>query len=86
MINRQRLTEEFARLAGITSPPLREGQIANYLEDRLIALGAEVQFDGAGVAVGGEVGNLIARFPAAGKQGEPLLLSVHMDTVSYNFV
>ena len=29
----------------------------------------------------GEVGNLIAHFPAAGKESHPLLLSVHMDTV-----
>lgn len=81
MINRQRLTDEFARLAAITSPPLREGKIARYLADRLSALGAEVLFDDAAAATGGEVGNLIARFPAAGKPGDPLLLSVHMDTV-----
>ena len=81
MINRQRLTDEFARLAGITSPPLREGEIARYLTDRLTALGGEVRFDNAAAATGGEVGNLIARFPAAGRGGEPLLLSVHMDTV-----
>ena len=81
MINRQRLTEEFARLAGINSPPLREGQIAAYLEERFCELGADVQFDDAAAATGGEVGNLIARFPAAGREGGPLLLSVHMDTV-----
>lgn len=81
MINRQRLTDEFARLASIASPPLREGAIARYLAGRLTALGAEVLFDQAAAATGGEVGNLIARFPAAGREGEPLLLSVHMDTV-----
>jgi tripeptide aminopeptidase len=81
MINRQRLTEEFARLAGINSPPLREGAVACYLAERLTELGAEVLFDDAATATGGEVGNLIARFPGAGKEGEPLLMSVHMDTV-----
>ena len=81
MINRQRLTDEFARLAGITSPPLHEGAIARYLSERLAGLGAEIVFDRADQATGGEIGNLIAWFPAAGRDGEPLLMSVHMDTV-----
>lgn len=81
MINRQRLTDEFARLAAITSPPLREGAIARYLAERLALLGAEILFDRADQATGGEIGNLIARFAAAGRDGEPLLMSVHMDTV-----
>ncbi|MHB8709716.1 MAG: M20/M25/M40 family metallo-hydrolase [Desulfuromonadales bacterium] len=81
MINRQRLSDEFARLAAITSPPLREGAIARYLAERLAALGAEILFDRADQATGGEIGNLIAHFPAAGRNSDPLLLSVHMDTV-----
>jgi tripeptide aminopeptidase len=81
MINRQRLSDEFARLAAITSPPLREGAIARYLAERLAALGGEILFDRADQATGGEIGNLIAHFPAAGRDSEPLLLSVHMDTV-----
>jgi len=81
MINRQRLSDEFARLAAMTSPPLHEGAIAHYLAERLAALGAEILFDRADQATGGEIGNLIAHFPAAGRDGEPLLLSVHMDTV-----
>lgn len=81
MINRQRLSDEFARLAAITSPPLREGAIARYLAERLAALGAEILFDRADQATGGEIGNLIAFLPAAGRAGDPLLMSVHMDTV-----
>ncbi|TLM59241.1 MAG: M20/M25/M40 family metallo-hydrolase [Deltaproteobacteria bacterium] len=81
MVNRQRLSDEFARLAAITSPPLREGAIARYLAERLAALGADILFDRADQAVGGEIGNLIAWLPAAGKESEPLLMSVHMDTV-----
>ena len=81
MINRQRLSDEFARLAAITSPPLREGAIARYLAERFAALGAEVLFDRADQAAGGEIGNLIASFPPAGRDAEPLLLSMHMDTV-----
>jgi len=81
MINRERLSTEFARLAAIASPSLKEGEISRYLIDRLRRLGAEVIQDDAGVRAGGECGNLIARFPAAGRNGEPLMLSAHMDTV-----
>lgn len=81
MINRQRLSDEFARLAAINSPPLQESAIASYLAERLQRLGGEVCFDNAAATTGGEVGNLLARFPAAGKDSAPLLFSVHMDTV-----
>jgi tripeptide aminopeptidase len=81
MINQQRLADEFARLAAINSPPLKESAIARYLAQRLTALGGAVQFDNAAAAAGGETGNLIANFPGTGKQTEPLLFSVHMDTV-----
>ena len=53
----------------------------DYLAERFRGLGAEVEFDQAAAATGGEVGNLIARF-AGRRPGEPLLFSVHMDTVS----
>ena len=81
MINRQRLSDGFARLAAINSPPLKEGHIARHLAERLQALGGEVCFDQAAVSTGGEVGNLVAYFPGTGKGTEPLLFSVHMDTV-----
>ncbi len=81
MVNRHRLSEEFARLAAINSPPLHEHAIARYLVGRLETLGAEVLFDKAAEATGGEVGNLVARFAGQIKSAEPLLFSVHMDTV-----
>lgn len=81
MINRERLCREFHCLAAISSPSLGEGTIARYLTERFRALGAEVLDDGAAARIGGEVGNLIARFPANGRESEPLMLSVHMDTV-----
>jgi tripeptide aminopeptidase len=81
MIDQQRLSREFARLAAINSPPLHESSIASYLAERLQRLGAEIRFDAAATATGGEVGNLVASFPGNGKQAEPLLFSVHMDTV-----
>ena len=81
MIQRDRLSAEFVRLATIPSPSLREGEIARYLIGRFRQLGAEVLSDDAGLKVGAETGNLIARWPACGREGEPIMFSVHMDTV-----
>lgn len=81
MINQQRLSDEFSRLASINSPPLKESAIASYLAERLQQLGAKVCFDSAAEATGGEVGNLVAKFAGVSKDTEPLLFSVHMDTV-----
>lgn len=81
MINPERITAEFARLAAISSPSRREGAISRYLVQRLEGLGAAVTMDDAGPRADAESGNLIARFPARGKESAPLMVSVHMDTV-----
>lgn len=81
MVNRERIVEEFTRLASISSPAFSEGEISRYLVQRLQDLGATVVMDDAGEKIGSESGNLIATFPANGKESEPLLVSVHMDTV-----
>jgi tripeptide aminopeptidase len=81
MPDAERLSAEFSRLAAIASPSRREGEISRYLAERFRKLGAEVVFDNAAAAVGGESGNLIATFAGTGKAGPPLMLSVHMDTV-----
>ena len=81
MVNRDRITTEFMRQAAISSPSFQEGAMARYLEERFKNLGAEIIYDQADQATGGEVGNMIARFPGS-KSGQPLLLSVHMDTVA----
>lgn len=81
MVNQQRIAEEFSRLASISSPAFGEGEISRYLVERLQKLGATVVMDDAGEKIGSESGNLIATFPVTGKDSEPLLVSVHMDTV-----
>ncbi|MFO7576551.1 MAG: M20/M25/M40 family metallo-hydrolase [Pelovirga sp.] len=81
MINCQRLTDEFFRLAAIDSPSYREGAIAGYLAQRFRQLGASVAFDDAGDRIGSESGNMTARLPGS-RAGDPFLLCVHMDTVS----
>jgi tripeptide aminopeptidase len=80
MINANRLQTLFLELVRIDSLSRREGRIAERLARELRELGAEVEFDDAGTAVRGEVGNLIGRVPGTGP-GDPLLLCAHMDTV-----
>ncbi len=80
MINYQRLSDEFVRLAAIDSPSYREAAIAAYLHQRFLQLGADVLFDATGSAIGSESGNMIARFPGT-REGEPFLICAHMDTV-----
>ncbi len=81
MIDSQRLTAEFSRLAAISSPSFHEGEISHYLQARFQELGAEMAADDAGETIGSESGNLIFFLPARGKSGEPLMLCAHMDTV-----
>lgn len=81
MINRQRICDEFSKQAAIDSPSFAEAEIAAYLEQRLTALGAEIEYDEAGAVIGSTASNLIARIPGS-KSGEPLILSGHMDTVT----
>ena len=81
MIDSRRMTEHFLKLVRIDSLSKKERAVALVLQKDLEALGAEVEFDQAGVAVGGEVGNLIARLPGTDPTRPPLLLSAHMDTV-----
>src|SRR5437764_10369186 len=44
-------------------------------------MGAEVEIDGAGEKVGGNTGNVIARFPGTLPDAEAIMMSAHMDTV-----
>lgn len=81
MLNFDRLSNEFARLAAISSPSRREGAMARYLAERFTALGGVIEWDGSGAKIGGDADNLIVRFAATGRDTEPLMLSVHMDTV-----
>jgi len=79
-IREDRLRDLFLDLVRIDSLSRREGTIAQRLATELLAVGASVEFDEAGAAVGGEVGNLIAHLHGS-TAAEPLLLCAHMDTV-----
>jgi len=78
--NRKRMVSTFIDLVKIDSLGKKEGKVAARLEKIFRETGCSVQFDGAGRKVGGETGNLIAKFPGTCKC-EPFLLSSHMDTV-----
>lgn len=80
MIQTERLRSLFVELVQIDSLSRREGAIATRLERELRELGAEIEYDGAAGAVGGEVGNLIGHVPGTAG-GDALLLCAHMDTV-----
>jgi tripeptide aminopeptidase len=81
MINAKRLTEEFLELVSIPSLSRQEGKVARRLESILKDMGASVEVDGAGEQVGGDTGNILARFPGNAPGAPPFLLSGHMDTV-----
>ena len=81
MIDAGRIKDEFLDLASISSLSRREGAIARRLERILKGMGASVEVDDAGEKVGGETGNLLARFTGTRPGAPPFLLSAHMDTV-----
>jgi len=81
MIRRDRLKALLLELIRIDSISRRERDIALRLKRELESMGAEVQIDDTGEKVGGNVGNLIARFHGTAFAALPLLLSAHMDTV-----
>ncbi|MBF0376021.1 MAG: M20/M25/M40 family metallo-hydrolase [Desulfamplus sp.] len=80
MINIERLKQRFTMLAQIDSISKEEAGIAAKLEDILTQMGAEVFIDSAGEKIGGNCGNLIAKFKG-NKAVSPIMLSGHMDTV-----
>lgn len=81
VINHERLKNLLIELIKIDSLSRKEFSIAMRLKREVEELGAEVTIDDAGDKVGGNVGNLIARFPGTVPEARPILLSAHMDTV-----
>src|SRR4029453_13943092 len=80
MINRKRLTEEFLELVSIPSLSRQEGKVARRLESILKDMGASVEVDAAGEGVGGDTGNILARFPGNAPAAPPFPPPGHMDT------
>ncbi len=80
MIDEERLANTFSELVKIDSVSKEEAAVCRRLEEILKELGAETLVDDAAQKVGGNCGNLIARF-AGNRDVAPLMLNAHMDTV-----
>lgn len=81
MINKERLLERFLEYIQIDSPTKLEREFAEHLMKELEKLGLEVYMDDAGEKVGSNSGNVIAKLKG-NTDGETILFSAHMDTVS----
>ncbi len=80
MVNKERLAETFKFLVEIDSVSKEESKISGEIKKIFESMGAETYIDSAGDKIGGNTGNLIARFKG-NTLAPPLLLNAHMDTV-----
>jgi tripeptide aminopeptidase len=81
MINQERIKNLLLELVQIDSVSREEREVAQRIKTYCEELGAEVFIDDAGDKVGGNTGNVIARFPGTLTGAEPIMMSAHMDTV-----
>lgn len=81
MINKKRLLDRFLQYVQIDSPTKEELEFAEFMKAELEKLGLDVYMDNAGEKVGSNSGNLVARLKANG-EGETIIFSAHLDTVS----
>lgn len=80
MIDKKRLCKEFAEMVQIDSPSFGERRMADYVKEKLMALGFRVEEDRAGERYGSDTGNVYG-FLKGTVPGTPILLSAHLDTV-----
>ena len=81
MINQERIKNLLLELVQIDSHSRKEREIAERIKKYCEEMGAEVEIDDAGEKVGGNSGNVIARFKGTIPDAEPMMMSAHMDTV-----
>ena len=82
MIDKKRVLDEFFELVSIRCSTLDEREIADLLTTRLRDLGAaEIHEDGAGKALGGNTGNIVANFKGTVEDVPTVMLTAHMDCV-----
>jgi tripeptide aminopeptidase len=81
MINQERIKNLLLELVQIDSVSRREREVAERIKRICEEMGAEVYIDDAGEKVGGNTGNVIARFAGTIPGAEPIMMSAHMDTV-----
>lgn len=82
MVNPERLKRIFLELVQIDSHSREEKEVSRYINTHLETLGAVVTMDNAAEKIGGNCGNMLARFSGSLEEKvEPLLFCAHMDTV-----
>ncbi|HEY0099477.1 MAG TPA: M20/M25/M40 family metallo-hydrolase [Pyrinomonadaceae bacterium] len=81
MINQERIKNLLLELVQIDSVSRKERDVAERIKKYCEEMGATVEIDDAGEKVGGNSGNVIARFPGTIPDAETIMMSAHMDTV-----
>jgi tripeptide aminopeptidase len=81
MINEERIKNLLLELVQLDSVSREEREVAQRIKQLCEEMGAEVFIDDAGEKVGGNTGNVIARFPGTIPTADPIMMSAHMDTV-----
>jgi tripeptide aminopeptidase len=81
MINQERIKNLLLELVQIDSTSRKERDVAERIKKYCVGMGADVEIDDAGSKVGGNSGNVIARFPGTIPGAESIMMSAHMDTV-----
>jgi tripeptide aminopeptidase len=80
-LERRYLSGTFAELCRIESPSLKERACAERVIAELRAIGVSAEEDDAGVRIGADCGNLLARIPAIKPRRGSVMLCAHLDTV-----
>ena len=81
MINQERIKDLLLELVQIDSHSRKERDVARRIKKYCEEMGGQVEIDDAGEKVGGNTGNVIARFPGTIREAPPIMMSAHMDTV-----
>jgi tripeptide aminopeptidase len=81
MINQERIKNLLLELVQIDSHSRKERDVAQRIKTYCEEMGAEVEIDDAGEQVGGNTGNVIARFAGTIPGVATIMMSAHMDTV-----
>src|SRR5947208_14911831 len=81
MINQERIKNLLLELVQIDSHSRKERDVAQRIKQYCEEMDAQVEIDDAGEQVGGNTGNVIARFPGTLTSAQPIMMSAHMDTV-----
>jgi len=77
MINQERIKHLLLELVQIDSHSRKEREVALRIKKYCEEMGAQVEIDDAGEKVGGNSGNVIARFPGTVSDADWIMMSAH---------